>query len=480
MMTADTPLIVDLEGTFLRTDCLFEGMCRAVFHKPVTLARALPEALVGRASFKRRIAEVADLDVGAFPIRPDLLAYLEAEKAKGRAIHLVTPADQLYADAFQKKYPVFDSAVGSDGVRNMKGAQKRDYLTAVYPSGFVYAGDSRSDLQVWRKAARAVFADVPAGVQRRVRAWDIPVEAQFASQGGGWRAWLKALRLHQWAKNLLLFAPLLLAHAYTDTHAVLTTLLGFVIFGVAASGTYILNDLSDLVADRAHRSKHTRPFASGAASVSKGLMAAPVMIGGALIAALALNPKFALGVAVYLALTLAYSFQLKRKAMIDVVVLALLFTLRLMMGGALADVVVSEWLLIFSMFFFFSLSVAKRHVEIASKALASNGRREAIPGRGYFTTDAPLSLAVGVGSGVAAVLILLIYLIEDAFGAGVYQNTDWLWLAPAAIGLWVGRIWLLAHRGELDDDPVAFAVRDRWSLALGAAAGLGFLLSVLP
>lgn len=474
-MSTSPPLVVDLDGTLLRTDCLMEGLCAALFRNPLGVLAAAPSLLRGPAPFKRRIVALANLDVQTLPANAPMTAYAEAEADKGRRVHLVTASDQHVADDIAARFSFFDAATGSDGVHNLKGKNKAAYCAKTYPDGFVYAGDSRADLSVWDKARGAVLVDAPKDVRRQVSHDGPPVEASFTTRPSAFKAWRKALRLHQWAKNTLVFAPLLLAHAYMDLSLVLTVFAGFILMGITASGTYIINDLRDLADDRAHRSKHKRPFAAGDIPIVHGLVAAPVMIGAALLGATVLSPAFGATLAAYLVVTLCYSFGLKRKPLVDVFILAGLFTLRLVMGGALAGVPLSEWLLAFSMFFFLSLSVAKRHVEIVDRVRRGGG---AIPGRGYVSSDAPLAMAFGVASATASLVILVIYLVEDAFGSPAYANPEWLWLAPAAIALWLSRVWFLAHREELDDDPVVFAVKDRLSLGLGAVVAAGFALSV--
>ena len=285
--------------------------------------------------------------------------------------------------------------------------------------------------------------------------------------------WMKALRLHQWAKNVLVFVPLLLSGHFRDALLIGEALLGFLIVGITASGTYIINDIVDVRADRLHRTKKDRPFASGELSVRQGAIVGPLLIVGGLAAAYAISPGFAQVLAVYLAATLAYSLRLKTVAFLDVVLLAWLYTLRLLMGVALAASTYSPWLLTFSMMFFFSMSLAKRHVEVTS------GEQEGeIAGRGYQKSDGPLTLAFGVSSTVASLLIMTLYLMEEAFPSNIYGQPEALWIVVPLIGLWTMRVWLLAHRGELDDDPVAFALTDRVSLAMGALLAATFAWAV--
>ncbi|HOY78826.1 MAG TPA: UbiA family prenyltransferase, partial [Hyphomonadaceae bacterium] len=261
--------------------------------------------------------------------------------------------------------------------------------------------------------------------------------------------------------------PMLLAHAYTDMESVRNTLLAFLVLGVVASGTYLINDLSDLGADRRHRTKKNRVLPAGRLDVAQALVVAPLMVGGGLLAAFFIKPALALAMSAYVAATLSYSLYFKRVALLDVFILATLYTLRLVMGAIAAGVVHSLWLLTFSMFFFLSLSLAKRHVEVAA---SDSEPKVKIRGRGYFPEDAPLTLGIGLAAASGAILILVLYLVDAAWQAGTYQSPAYLGGIPVIIAFWTTRIWLLAHRGQLHDDPVAFATRDRVSYALGGAA----------
>jgi 4-hydroxybenzoate polyprenyltransferase len=286
----------------------------------------------------------------------------------------------------------------------------------------------------------------------------------------------RSLRLHQWAKNILIFVPLVLGGKGVDGDAWLNALVGFLALGFAASATYIINDLRDLQVDREHRSKRTRPLANGDLSIRSAifLAIAGLVIGFALAAYAGLGAVAML--ALYVALSLSYSFYWKRVPILDAFVLAILFTSRLGMGVALTDVRLSLWLFVFSMFIFMSLCMAKRNTEV----LSSTGSRSiTIPGRGYVSNDAPLILALGMGTGMAAVLVMILYLIEDAYPRQFYANPAFLWALPGILFLFLGRVWLLSERRQLHDDPVAFALKDRISLLLGFLISLALAASLV-
>ena len=284
----------------------------------------------------------------------------------------------------------------------------------------------------------------------------IPPESQIAPL-------LKSLRIHQWVKNVLVFVPIVLAGKFTELGALTDTAIAFVALCVLASGTYVLNDIRDLPDDRKHRSKRDRPLASGRLSFAVAATFVPIaMVMSLGIGTFASSNVLAVLVA-YLCLTLLYTFKLKQYALVDCFVLAVLYTLRLVLGTVAADAAWSSWLLVFSMFMFMSLSLAKRHAEIID---VMTGDDVTLGGRGYNTDDAPALMALGVSSGVGAVLIMVLYIVEDAFRQSFYGDTIWLWGFPPLLFLFVSRIWLVCHRGSMSEDPVAFALKDRFSLAL--------------
>lgn len=463
------PLVVDLDGTMLHSDTLIEGVAAGLFQKPFATLVGCVGAILSVPRFKSWIFQNVEVDYEAIPANDGLVAWLTEEKAKGRPIHLVSAANQGVVDRLASRFGIFDSAHGSSETHNLKGRNKQKFIIENFGPSAVYAGDSRPDFHVWKGLGGAVYAGTDKAMARRLEKSG-QLRAEFTRPSAGPRAWLKTLRIHQWSKNFLIFAPLILAHAFTDMNAVVSTVLAFLILGTVASGTYIINDLSDLSADRRHRTKRSRPLPAGRIAVWQALVVAPVLVVGGLIAAWFINPLFAGALSLYVGLTISYSLAFKRVALLDVFILAALYTLRLLMGAVAAGVVHSLWLLTFCMFFFLSLSLAKRHVEV-SEPTAPRGQR--IRGRGYFPEDSPLTLSMGIAAACGSILILVLYLVDEGWTAGVYRSPGYLGGIPVVIGFWTARIWLLAHRGQLHDDPVAFAVKDRISVMLG---GVLFLL----
>lgn len=471
--TRPVPLVIDLDGTLLRTDLLLEGAVALLRRNPFTLFAMLLWLMKGKAHFKRRIAERTSLDFSTLPANEALIAHIEAQKRTGREIVLATAADELVAMRVMQQFPLFDRVVASDGVRNLKGAAKAAQLEALYPQGFDYAGNAAVDLPVWAKAREVIVVDAPGSVLRAARALGKPTTEFPASSRT--RALLKGLRLHQWAKNGLVFLPLVLGGLASHPEAWSLAFVAFIALGLVASASYLLNDLLDLPHDRAHWSKRERPLASGRLPLGMGVAAIVIGLAGGLWMAGAAGPAVLAGVLAYLGLTLSYSIWLKRIPMLDALTLGSLFTLRIAVGVTAVGVAWSPWLLTFSMFLFTSLSFAKRHTEL--RGAAKRGRSGKLSGRGYQSADEPVVLAFGISAGLASIVIFILYLANEAFRAAVLAAPLALWSFPLILVLFMGRVWLLAGRDELHDDPVAFAVKDRPSLALAAIAGLAFVIA---
>jgi 4-hydroxybenzoate polyprenyltransferase len=469
-----TPLVIDLDGTLVPTDTLHEAMFLLLKRDWSRAWRVPIWIFKGRAVVKEKLGTViTDQDVANFPVNADLLEFAEREARLGRKIVLATAADRNVAEKVAQRFPFISNVMASDGQTNLRGRAKADALSKIYPEGFIYAGDSYRDVEVWRCSAGAIFAGGSHRLFEKVKE-ATQLLASFPPASLGINGLRRALRLHQWAKNALIFVPLILGQIW-DAVAWMKALEGFLAFSLLASATYLLNDLWDLHEDRQHWSKKNRPLASGEMKISLSTALTLMFgLGGFFLAWVAGVGCLAL-LTSYSVLTLAYSFRLKREPVLDVFLLASLFTLRLAVGILIAEAVLSTWLLVFSMFFFLSLSFGKRQTEITR--MVAYGL-DSTPGRGYRAKDAPFVLASGVATMMATVLIMVIYLIEDAFPKGLYKHPYFLWWFPAVIFLWLARFWLLCHRGNLHDDPVSFALRDRVSLLYAATMGLAFAAAI--
>jgi 4-hydroxybenzoate polyprenyltransferase/phosphoserine phosphatase len=465
------PLCVDLDGTLIATDALWEGVAWLATHRPLALLAALLRLLHGKAAFKAAVAAAAPIDPEALPLRAEVVAWVAEERRRGRRVVLATAADRAVAEAVAAQIGLFDEVVASDGRRNLGSAAKRAALVDRFGErGFDYAGDHpRKDLPVFEAAEGCILVGPAAHLRPRLAAQGRRIERTFPVESLGVGGVLRALRVRQWVKNLLVLVPLLTAHLLVDPAAWGRALLAFLAFCLLASGTYLVNDLHDLRSDRLHPSKRRRPLAAGllpipiAVAIAGGLVAVGVAIGGLLLPA-----AFLASLLGYLGLTLAYSFLLKSRLLVDVIGLALLYTIRIVAGAAAIAVVLSPWLLMFSLFIFTSLAFLKRFVELRRVPVAAGAT---LAGRGYAPTDLAVLRVLGPGCGLLSVLVLALYVHSPQVEA-LYAAPQALWLLVPIMVYWVSRIWFLAERGEVDDDPVEFAVRDRATQVVVAAMAL--------
>ncbi len=459
----DAALVIDLDGTLVRTDLLYES-----FFASATMGLrhhwSVFDALRrGKANLKAFLAGASAVDYELLPYNQEVLNFARAAKSEGRRVYLATASDQKHAEGVAAYLGIFDGVFASDGTINLSGeAKSRRLVDCFGDHRFDYIGNGHLDLVVWSHARKAYLVGDFSSLVRRAKSLGISVESVDESKPS-LRLWLKALRVHQYAKNALIFVPLLTAHAY-HLHDFLSALLAFVGFSVCASSVYLLNDLIDLRADRQHPSKQRRPFACGAIPLAHGVVAIPILLVVAYACAILTSLLFAAVLTAYLALTLAYSFTLKRRLMVDIVVLATLYTTRVIAGAAAILVVPSEWLLAFSMFIFTCLALVKRYVELA---LRIDRELPDPSNRNYRLIDLPIIGALAAASGFNAVTIFALYVSSPAV-VGLYRHPQLLWLLCPILMYWLSRMVILSHRRVIDDDPIVFALRDRNSRVCGA------------
>jgi 4-hydroxybenzoate polyprenyltransferase len=423
----------------------------------VPVSSANVAAFGGRANLKHQVASRVSLDVAAMPYRGPVASYLERSRADGRRLVLATAANRVYAEQVAAHMNIFDEVIASDRDRNLKGPVKADVLVERFGhGGFDYLGDSRSDLPVWRAARGALVVNASPSLERELAATGRVLE-RFTDGDGGARDYIRTLRPYQWLKNLLVYVPDLTAHQLTNPEVLITSTIAFMSFSISASGVYLLNDLFDLEEDRHHERKRLRPLPSGALSLRHAMVLGPALIAVGIILALSINATFFWILLGYLFLTTAYTLVIKRIALLDVLLLAGLYTIRVLAGGAASGVGVSFWLLTFAIFLFFSLALAKRYAELT--ALDPARAETGIAGRGYRADDRWTLLGLGLTSGLMTVLVLALYIQSDKVRA-LYEQPTLLWLLCPVLMYWISRTWLLAGRKELIDDPVLFAVRD--------------------
>lgn len=469
------PLVVDLDGTLLRTDLLFETGFAFVRGQPRRSLHALVWLWQGKATLKANLARETDIDVSTLPYDSAVIELIEAGRAQGRRIVLATASHRSLAERIAAHLKLFDQVLATEDAINLSGDRKRRALVEEYGvGGFDYVGNSHDDVPVWAAARQAYLVNPQIGAERRARIQG-NVRQVLRSNVAGARDWMKACRLHQWLKNLLIFVPLVAAHELVDPMLVLQGLVAFLCFGMCASSVYLLNDLLDLADDRHHRTKQFRPLAAGRVSIRSGLTAFPLLLASAFAAAWSFLPWQFTGVmAAYYLLTLAYSLSLKRRMAVDVIVLAALYTLRIIAGCAAFALPLSFWTLAFSTFMFLSLALVKRCTELYEAR--NRGSVEKTRGRAYFPGDLYMIASLGAASGYMAVIVLALYIHEPGT-ALLYEHPQIIWLACPLLLLWVTRTWLITHRGQMHDDPVVFAVRDRVSLMIGSLFSLVFWLA---
>ena len=476
------PLCVDLDGTLVKSDTLVDTVIVLVRQSPRSLLSFPRWISEGKASFKQKVSALAAIDVVHLPYNQPLLEYLRQEHAAGREIYLATGADTVLAERVAAHLGIFAGVLASDGSVNLTGHNKLAAFRERFPDGFCYIGNARPDVPLLMNCVQPMVANPHASLRAGLRSAGVVPARTFSDAVSPVKAWLRAIRLHQWAKNVLIFLPVLLAHVRA-VGPMVAAFLAFFSFGLAASATYIVNDLLDLEADRHHPRKRRRPFAAGDLSPIAGVATVVIFFAVSLGIAfllprvvVALSPGFAWDgqgsflawLVVYALLTTAYSLRLKRMVLVDVIVLSGLYTIRILAGSAASGVPVSPWLAAFSIFFFLSLAFVKRFSELEGLRQRSEaGATMAVKGRGYRVSDLEQLRSFGTSSGYASVLVFLLYIGNLDAAAKLYVHTTRLWLLVPVLLLWLSRLWLLASRGELHEDPVVYAITDKRSLLLG-------------
>ncbi|AOF83414.1 ubiA prenyltransferase family protein [Methyloversatilis sp. RAC08] len=449
------PLVVDLDGTLTHSDSLVESVVQVVKHSPLNLLRLPFWMLGGRASFKRAVATRTDPAQLHLPYRQALLEYLRQQRALGRKLVLATAAHESIAQRVASELDVFDCVLATCGGANLKGQAKLAAIREHVGDDFVYVGDSAADIPIWQSSRGAVFASVSSRTRAAVGP-AVPIERDFPDDRKRLLLWLRALRVHQWTKNLLLFVPLLTAFSFSDTQRLLSAVLAFFAFSLVASATYMVNDILDLENDRVHPRKRRRPFASGQLSLLHGLAAAAFTLALGLVLAAVVSVGFLLMLLLYLLLTSAYSWVIKKYVLMDVLMLSLLYTLRILAGSVSVGIEASSWLLVFSVFIFLSLALVKRCAELTS--LQQSGETAA-RGRDYRVSDLTVLWPMGIGAALSSVIVFGLFISSPDTQAR-YASPELLWLVELGLIYWLGRLWVKTSRNEMHDDPMVYAIRD--------------------
>lgn len=465
--TAQIPLFVDLDGTLIKTDVLLESILLLLRRNTLYLALLPIWLLRGRANLKYQVARRVNLPCDSLPLNPELLAYLHQERANGRQLILISASNEKPVSELAHHLDLFAEAIGSDQYLNLRAQAKLTRIRQRLPAGkFAYAGNSHADIPVWAEAAEIVLVNCPRAVVESLleRAQDI---LQFDTPSGYWREFIKAMRLHQWLKNGLIFLPLLLSHQLADPVLLLQAAIGFISFSLCASSVYLMNDLLDLQSDRQHRTKRLRPFACGELPLAWGFIGAPALLLAAVLTALLLDGGFLYVLLVYWAITCLYTLHLKRLFVIDAITLSILYTLRIIAGSVVIGVVTTNWLLAFSLCVFFGLAMLKRFTELNNlRAEGGSG----ISGRAYTTGSQRAIFTIGAISNVMAIAVFAMYINAPDI-TQLYSMPVLLWVICPLLLYLFARIWIQAQKGLLHEDPVMFAITDHRSQIAAALCG---------
>ncbi|NNJ97731.1 MAG: UbiA family prenyltransferase [Gammaproteobacteria bacterium] len=462
------PLCVDLDGTLIRTDLLAESVF-ALLKRNILFVFMFPLWLFkGKARLKHEIAARVDIDVGLLPYHSEFLDYLKEQHNNGRRLILATASNEKFAEAIALNLAIFEDVLASNASVNLSGSCKLRRLQEIFgDGGFDYAGNAMVDVALWESAAEAILVNPERGVQAAAERNSTVMQVFDETKGSRRKQYLKALRIHQWLKNLLVFIPLVLAHRFGEPLLLGQALLAFLSFSLCASSVYLLNDLLDLPDDRQHPTKRDRPFAAGSISVKNGAALIPGLLLASFGLALFLPVEFIGVLLLYYVMTVAYSLKLKRAVIVDVLMLASLYTLRIIAGAAAISVVLSFWLLAFSMFLFLSLALVKRYTEVL---IMQRQERNRSFGRGYATVDLETLSQFGSTSAYMAVLVLALYINSEEVRT-LYTHPHVIWLLCPLLLYMVMRIWLMARRDKVHEDPVVFVIQDRrsqWLAVIGA------------
>lgn len=452
------PLFVDLDGTLIFSDLLVESSLKFLKQTPFGFIYLLIWLFKGKAYLKSQLASHVDLEIESLPYNEDFIAFLRDENRQGRRIYLATASIAKYADQIAEHLAIFDGVIATSASSNLKGIAKLEKCREISPD-FAYAGNETIDFTIFEHAKQSYLVNPTAKALARTKV--TPVDRVWLVEKNPLKVVLKGLRVHQWLKNLLIFVPLLVSGLFTDIQAIGYSILGFLLFSLLASATYVLNDLSDLEADRVHPRKKNRPIPSGIWPLHNAIFMAVGLFFLVVISSILLTPlNFQVAMLAYLLLTLAYTFYFKDYVIADVISLASLFTIRIIAGTMILNVELSFWLLAFSMFTFFSLALVKRCAELK---LLSQMNKTKSSGRDYYVDDYNLMQSFGVTSAFISLLIMSFY-VQASLHDGFYQTPILLWATLPAFAYWLCRMWLKTNRGEMHDDPIVFSIKDKGSI----------------
>lgn len=457
-------VVADVDGTILATDLLYESLLCVLKTNPWALFLLPIWLLQGRAALKAELAKRAEgLRIDLLPVNQGVVAYLQDQASLGRTVILASASDQRLVAAVGERFNFVSYTIGSNGSNNCKGRDKVKAIQAyVGEEDWEYVGDSRADFAVWKESECATAVVSSLSFANKITE-ELPKARVIKLARPPGQVVFKVLRVHQWLKNTLIFAPMFLAHRWLDSAILWQSFRAAIAFSLCASGVYIVNDLLDLSSDRQHPRKRKRPCAAGTFPLVYAIALAPVLFVSAYVVAWQVHSRFVALLSIYLIITTAYSFRLKAIVLVDIVLLAMLYTIRILGGGVACEIPLSQWLLGVSMFLFLSLACVKRFSEL----LVLQQRNEKKTwGRGYWVGDSEQIASFGSASGYIAVLVLMLYVSSNEV-AILYKNPRMIWLGCPLLLYWISRVWLLARRGLVHDDPLVFAMRDIGTYVVG-------------
>ena len=470
---ADIPLVVDLDGTLIHTDLLYEGILMLLKKNPLYVFKFLLWGLKGKAYFKNEIFKISKLRYDLLPYNKELLNFLQSESSKGRKLILATASLKSIAQEIGEVYPIFDKIYGTEKV-NLKGINKLKILTNDFDkSKFDYIGNSHSDLTIFSSSRFSYLVNPSKSLERKTRQIS-DLRYIWESQKPHLRDYIKAIRAYQWIKNLLIFVPLITSHRFYSLNLILLSTAAFFAFSFAASAGYVINDLLDLDADRAHPRKKSRPFASGKLSIPRGLILAFILLSGAMVIASQLNSHFLIILLGYFVISFSYSLYFKKIILFDVFILAFLYSTRIIAGGTATHISISFWLVSFSTFIFLSLAFVKRYSELMK---ITEGLDMKHRGREYRKEDLNLLQVMGIASGFLSVVVFSLY-INSPEVRQLYSRPKILWTISFALLFWISHLWLITNRGEMTDDPIVYAIKDKISYLIFMVIGLIIFFSI--
>ena len=490
---SDLPLVVDLDGTLLNSDFAVETLAYHLKASFFRLPELIPALLSGRkAAVKSWLVRDYNPNLSHLPWNQPFIDWLKEEKNRGRQLILATGTHEVLAGKIAEHFGLFDQVLATTDAQNLTGSRKCQALVDQFgEQGFDYAGNAKVDLKVWKSARRAIVVNASKNTLaqarqvaevERVFEFDYGLKPKSNSLRSRLMGFLppnlqvamKAMRVYQWSKNALLFIPLLAVHSQISAESLIVIGFAFLAWGLCASSVYLLNDLLDLDDDRDHPTKCHRPLAAGTFSAMSALLLTPGLLLVSFAIAFSINLWFVLVLACYYLLTMLYSFKIKQIAVLDVVTLSGLYTSRIIGGAAASMIAPSMWLLALSMFIFLSLAMVKRCAELRAKRAAG---KENSATRGYQAGDLEVLEVMGSASGYIAVLVMALYASSQKVVMH-FDDPRFVWLICPILLYWVSRVWLLTHRGQMDQDPIIFATKDRPSLISCAIIGGIYMLAV--